>query len=695
MASWRRPARLALGLFAVAFAAALWFLIGERQAPSPVEAIARIDPEGVAEIKGGDFFQVKGANRDVRIEFGSQVSYQDGRQKLTGFKATIENRGGRTLVISGQEAWIAAGNTAYDIRGDATLNTSDGLTATTPRATFAEAEGVLRGDGPVKFQRGRVTGTGVGFSYDRQTDRLWLNDQAVIAVAPDNGQGGMQVNAGSAGHSRAERYMRFERGVTMARDAQTIRADAATVFLLKDRDEPETVELRGSARIEGSGGASTLQHMQARDIDLRYAGDGRTLEQAVLHEQAGIQLARADGSPGQQLTGDFLDVGLAPDGQVTRLTGRNNVRVTLPASADAPPRTVTASALTGTGEAGKGLTAMTFDAGVEYRESPNGGAERVARARTLKTALGSNGTITRAAFTTGFRFEQGRLIAESGDAQYDVTEGQMALSSPPKVTRPHVQDERVTIDAQVIDITLDPRRIAATGAVVMQLSANRRRAGERGTTLLSDGEAVIINADEAVLDEQSGAGTYTGQARMWQQDSGTSIRGDTIAMNEKDGTLTVTGNVVTNLPLAARKEPGGKPSTSLAQAEEFHYEDAKRRALFLKQAQLDGAQGNLRAQRIELLLDDKDNDVRRLEARDSVTILLDKREATGSRLIYDAAEEKYTLTGTPVKFVEGCQESSGRTLTFFRANDRIIVDGNQELRVQTRGGGAKCPDGRR
>ena len=37
-----------------------------------------------------------------------------------------------------------------------------------------------------------------------------------------------------------------------------------------------------------------------------------------------------------------------------------------------------------------------------------------------------------------------------------------------------------------------------------------------------------------------------------------------------------------------------------------------------------------------------------------------------------------------------CQETSGRMLTFWKASERVIVDGNDEVRVQTKGGG-KCP----
>ena len=72
--------------------------------------------------------------------------------------------------------------------------------------------------------------------------------------------------------------------------------------------------------------------------------------------------------------------------------------------------------------------------------------------------------------------------------------------------------------------------------------------------------------------------------------------------------------------------------------------------------------------------------------------MLDKRTATGQRMTYHPHDERYVLTGAPVRLVQGCQESTGRTLTFYQASERISVDGNEETRTQTKGG--KCPDAR-
>ena len=71
--------------------------------------------------------------------------------------------------------------------------------------------------------------------------------------------------------------MRLERGTKLVRPGQTIEADEAMVYLFPDRDDPDRIELRGNARITGGEGMGALRAMQARDINLDYGEDGRTV----------------------------------------------------------------------------------------------------------------------------------------------------------------------------------------------------------------------------------------------------------------------------------------------------------------------------------------------------------------------------------------------------------------------------------
>ena len=103
-------------------------------------------------------------------------------------------------------------------------------------------------------------------------------------------------------------------------------------------------------------------------------------------------------------------------------------------------------------------------------------------------------------------------------------------------------------------------------------------------------------------------------------------------------------------------------------------------------AQVTGPDGDLRAERIEIVLARSENGVDRLEAYNRVTTVLGARTATGSRMTYHAREERYVMSGvgvTPVSLRESsCRETTGRTVTFFKSSDRIIVDGNETRRTE-------------
>jgi hypothetical protein len=95
--------------------------------------------------------------------------------------------------------------------------------------------------------------------------------------------------------------------------------------------------------------------------------------------------------------------------------------------------------------------------------------------------------------------------------------------------------------------------------------------------------------------------------------------------------------------------------------------------------------------KIEMKLAKDENTLDALDADGVVTALVDKRTITGTHLSYEPADDKYVVVGVPVKMLDAdCQETSGKTLTFWKASDRVLVDGNNEVRTQTKGGG-KCP----
>jgi lipopolysaccharide export system protein LptA len=178
---------------------------------------------------------------------------------------------------------------------------------------------------------------------------------------------------------------------------------------------------------------------------------------------------------------------------------------------------------------------------------------------------------------------------------------------------------------------------------------------------------------------------------LWQKD--TAISADMITIDEKTGDLYASGQVRSTLPLEQvdSKTKQTTKVSSVASAKDLHYDDALRRATYTTDAHVTGPQGDLRAVKIELYLVEGGGSLEKAEAYEQVSLKADARTAKGQRMTYFAADERYLMTGSPVSIIEECRETTGKTLTFYRSVDRVLVDGIEERRTQTLDGGACGP----
>jgi lipopolysaccharide export system protein LptA len=67
----------------------------------------------------------------------------------------------------------------------------------------------------------------------------------------------------------------------------------------------------------------------------------------------------------------------------------------------------------------------------------------------------------------------------------------------------------------------------------------------------------------------------------------------------------------------------------------------------------------------------------KIVAQDQVVITQPNRRATGDLLIYTAQSDKFVLTGGPPSIFDAEHgQITGVSLTFFRHDDRVLVEGN-------------------
>ena len=679
---WQKWARLLAATIGITAAVVVYATMGERAKLVPFSEPTRIDPKAIIESSGNVVQQVRGERQDFLIEADRQLTYEGGSTKLLGVKITVRTRGGRDYVVSGREAQAGENQKDLQLTGGVELKASDGFTLKTDNAAFNQDSGLMTAPGAVTFERNRLSGSGLGMSYDKNADILSLTEQSHVMLRDEQGQTTLEFTSGKSTLDRMAHTLALDGNVHALRDEQVIEATQGVARLTPDDQRITDIELRGNSRVTGGTGVDA---MRARDMNLHYAADGRTLEQAQLVGGGAVALTGQNGSPGRQFVGETLDMLLAPDGSLTRATGRENVRLDLPASADAPARSITARTLDADGEPGKGLTAARFAENVEYREeSGKSSSTRTARARALTARL-DNDAIDSAVFTGAVKFEEQGLQAAAGEARYDPAAGSLRLSGVEGGVVPRVADDQVTIDANTIDVALQGRLMKAAGGVKTMLRASKSKL----PGLLKQDQPANVNAD--ALDYQGAAGQaiYTGNATMWQGE--TAVRADKVVIDQSKGDFLGSGNARSTIVLDT--------GVSVAHAADIRYDDTAHTITYLStpnaagaitaQAQLSGPQGDLRGDRIQVILAPTGGHVTRLEAYTNVSLKLDTRSAVGERLTYFADDDRYLMSGAgtkSVKVVESCRETTGRTLTFFKSTDRIIVDGNEEIRTQTRNG---------
>jgi lipopolysaccharide export system protein LptA len=709
MTTWQRRVRIGVVALGAGFALFVWMSVRKANPPPQNRGLERLDPTASVESTGGVIQQLRGGKENFRMEYGSLLSYADRRAKYRSVKVFADQRAGRNFRITGQEAeTVGEKQDRILIKGSVVLTSDDGLKATTDEATYEQSTELVRAPGPLQFTERGLTGTSVGMTYDKTGDILSLLDQVVLKTTPSKPDDEpIEIRSGAAVFARGENQIDFDRTFSAKSGKRTFDSDSATSLLVEDGSRMRMLEMTGHARISGIGeGGGALKNLSASSINLEFLADGRTLQGAVLAGGASIQLG-GDGTSDRRIAGEWVDVRLAPDGvTVVGLTARDRVRLELPAEKTDPARTIQADTLTAKGEPGKGLTTATFVDRVEYRElfAPKPGAppaQRVARSKTLAIAVQPGfSSIDDARFDGAVRFEDGDTKAAAGQARYMVPKGLLILDGVDLTTglKPRVNDDQVNIQGTHIELTLEGRKIAAKEDVrsVMLGSSNPKPGGPstvRRPAMLKPDQPVFATAATLDYDGASGKANYSGSSRLWQGD--TSIQGDRITMDDQTGDLTAHGSVRSVFVLdqgdAATKRKD--KAFSVGRAEDLKYEDAVRRASYTGKAHVSGPEGDLQGDTVELYLKESGSEMDRVEGYKNVTLKSDGRTATGDRLTYSAADERYDMAGAPVKIVSECRETTGRTLRFYKSSDRILVDGKEERRTETKGG-AKCGEPR-
>jgi lipopolysaccharide export system protein LptA len=194
---------------------------------------------------------------------------------------------------------------------------------------------------------------------------------------------------------------------------------------------------------------------------------------------------------------------------------------------------------------------------------------------------------------------------------------------------------------------------------------------------------VLVSAERLVGHPKGKTAVYAGNARMWQGDD--VVKANEIFLDQNTKTLRATHHVISTF-LSDGAGKGGKKDFVSVTADILRYDDTRRWAQYERDVVMKGEMGTLRAPFLDIYLVDKpeagQSRIDHAVAHGGVTIVQPQRRASSDRAEYFSREDKVILTGNhPTIVDEEKGTSTGRELTFFVRDDRILVDGDPQSRA--------------
>ena len=432
-------------------------------------------------------------------------------------------------------------------------------------------------------------------------------------------------------------------------------------------------------------------------------------------------VVNSDGSGGlrRRLMSDTLEVQFAADpgsGQ-TRITSAATPDATLDWQAPADPSAKALSShmrlssrhldaiFGGDGE----LREVRGSGGVEIERQVGSAPPQTSTSREMIVRVVSGGDWSSVDQSGDVRLRQMDRVAQADRAHFDRMADAVVLSGSVVLADPQ---SRLTAQSGTFHQLTNEFR--ADGRVV----TSEVPAASGGTSNFAPSPA-RISADRLVVNTSTGHAVYSGQARLWQGDS--FIEADHVELDRPTRTLVANGRVRAVFPQASWMPSGdhplaktivqsaGKPEFLRVEAGRLTYESAEGRARLEQRVTTHSAEGTIRADTMDLFLAPataahqesvavpgaksgagdsraalQAQQLVRAAAVGNVVVEQGDRRGTSSQAEYTASEGKFVLSGGPpiVRDTSG-NSITGRQLTLFFADDRIVVDSAEGSRTLT------------
>ena len=567
---------------------------------------------------------------------------------------------------------------------------------------------------------------------DRQGGLLQA-DQAIFHLGQDNNVERVQA----IGNVIAENRVATGKAAPQAGQTSEIRthSDEAELLLTGKQDLLRTavltghvhVEQSGAQPIEGDAGRVLLEFQGQNQLQKVHALDGARLAQKA----TGVKPSGASSGPQDfELTATAIDFDVAEGHILDRAETSGAAQITISSSSQQAQETPTGAAQASPSQRTV-VTAAKFVAKLSTDDRSKGqhasgihlsSIHGAPEARIVSSTAGQPDRVSTSDSVDATFLAQGGIdsVTQLGNVAY--TDSQ----SPDKRTQAWADRAHYIPSDQMLVLTGNPRIASISTATTAKTIRINRATGaalaegdvkstyselkeQPNGALLASSSPIHVTARTMTAGSKTGLALYTGNVRLWQDAN--IIEAPSIEFDRDHRFVTAQGEsampVLTTLIQPTK--PTSKPESAATgkgrgqavagpitiASTRLTYADSERRVHYEGGVDAKCADFSVHAKTADAYLLPRSQtssnqsfagpgQLDRMVAQDGVSIQQPNRRAEGQKLVYTAAEDKFVLTGGPPSIFDAEQgKITGVSLTFFRGDDRVLVEGGASTPVVT------------
>lgn len=673
--------------------------------------------------KDGRLYMLVKASRDV--------TFSDGHHELDNASVVVyPPEGDVPDQISATRAVYQPDANIISFMGNVKIDTKDKLQVTTDSLSFDQNSGVAQTDAAVAFNRENVSGTSTGAVVEQKAKRLELKKDVAIKVEPRGDSVAksslrarpVTVRAAHATFEHQALKLTFNGGATVEQERDILSGDNIYATLTQQQ-RLEKAEIRGNSylRTMEPGRAAEVHSI---DMDFFLDQDQR-LERAFCNNDVTARSLEADSD--FQLTGaSTLEVLFQATADTSLLKqmnagGRSVITLSAPKSKANDPhaanKKLTADSVKlswrssgrdlekaeASGNAELFIEPVTNSARAERRKlnapqfdcdffeagnlartcKANGGAKAVMDP-VQPTPSRHTRTFTSQSMTAVFVRDTQDIerVDGQGDSKFNENDrngvaANVTYTAADETVRlrggdPTVWDSRGRTKAVELDSDLANDVSYARGKTATTYYSQEQTNG--ATPFSKTKSPVYITSDRAEFRHESGQGTYTGNARAWQDDN--FVRGDKLVLYVNDKRMEAVGHVQTAIYNAKKRVEGNTTTVPVfGSSDSMFYSDPDRTIHYEGNVDIKQGTDRLTSGVADVYLSKETNEMERTVAQRNVVLTQPNRKGTGDWCEYTTDNEVAILKGNPARVDDVEQgNTEGARLTVWIRENKVTAD---------------------